>query len=272
MSFKLVLLTSLLAVTQATPFLGFDPLITGGQAARKAEFPYLVSLQRGDPPNVAHFCAGSIIKPKWILTAGHCVTVIPAGGTLIIKAGKYLIKQVEKDEQVVEVNRTIVHEKYPGNVAPNDIALIKLKTPLKFNANVAAIKLPEANSQPTGVFTFTGWGSVSLNSKPSYPNVLQKVDVTLVDLYTCKLSIERITGSAPLDQGNMCTGPLSGGISACSRDSGGPLIGRDRNGTVELVGVSSWGVEPCGLRGAPSVHVKVSSYIDWINKHIGKHC
>lgn len=92
--------------------------ITGGQDARKGEFPHLVSLQWGLPPivNVSHFCAGTIINPQWILTAGHCIKAVPAFGTFVIKAGKHLIKDDEKDEQVVDVNRTIIHEKYPGYV------------------------------------------------------------------------------------------------------------------------------------------------------------
>lgn len=102
------------------------------------------------------------------------------------------------------------------NVAPYDIALVKLETPLKLNANVSAIKLPKANSEPSGVVTLAGWGSISLTSNPSYPNVLQKVNLTLVDLPTCKKSIEKLAGPAPLEKTNICTGPLTGGISACS--------------------------------------------------------
>lgn len=67
----------------------------------------------------------------------------------------------------------------------------------------------------------------------------------------------------PLNQKNVCTGPLSGGLSPCSGDSGGPLA---QNGKV--IGVVSWGLSPCGSKGAPAVYSKVSSYIDFIRQYV----
>lgn len=45
-----------------------ETLIVNGKDAAPGQFKHAVSLQfRG-----SHFCGGSIIKPNWILTAGHC--------------------------------------------------------------------------------------------------------------------------------------------------------------------------------------------------------
>ena len=66
---------------------------------------------------------------------------------------------------------------------------------------------------------------------------------------------------------NICTGPLTGGItggiSACTGDSGGPVA---QNGQV--IGIVSWVISPCGSVGAPSVHTKVSNYIDFIDANM----
>lgn len=51
-------------------------------------------------------------------------------------------------------------------------------------------------------------------------------------------------------------------------DSGGPLAQQSESGDWELVGVVSWGIMPCGTIGAPSVFVRTSAYIDWINEQI----
>lgn len=35
-----------------------------------------------------------------------------------------------------------------------------------------------------------------------------------------------------------------------------------------VVGVVSWGVQPCGERGAPTVYTNISTYIDFVNYNI----
>lgn len=78
----------------------------------------------------------------------------------------------------------------------------------------------------------------------------------------CATALTALFGTSdPLADNNVCTGPLTGGVSACSGDSGGPLA---QNGT--LIGVVSWGVSPCGTTGAPSVYVQVSNYTSFISE------
>lgn len=43
--------------------------IVGGQDAEKGEFPWMVSLTR----HGGHFCGGTIISNKFVMTAGHCL-------------------------------------------------------------------------------------------------------------------------------------------------------------------------------------------------------
>lgn len=101
------------------------------------------------------------------------------------------------------------------NVAPYDIALLKLEKPLAFNEFVQPIALPEPESTPEGEVTLSGWGSIS-SSGFGTPNTLQKAELPVVDVKTCKEAIEALTGSAPVAPSNVCTGPLTGGVSACS--------------------------------------------------------
>lgn len=85
----------------------------------------------------------------------------------------------------------------------------------------------------------------------------------------CAAALTALFGSPdPLDVTNVCTGPLYDGISACSGDSGGPLAQFGPSNNTELIGVVSWGVSPCGYAGAPSVFVKVSSFVDFISANV----
>lgn len=83
----------------------------------------------------------------------------------------------------------------------------------------------------------------------------------------CKEALKVILGSSePLDETMVCSDSNIGKKeSACSGDSGGPLV---NNATNTLVGITSWGISPCGTQDAPTVYTNVCSYLDWIEYHI----
>lgn len=51
------------------PLLDTSGRVVGGDRADEGQFPYVISLRRGDD----HMCGGSIINEYWILTAAHCL-------------------------------------------------------------------------------------------------------------------------------------------------------------------------------------------------------
>ncbi|XP_014606685.1 PREDICTED: trypsin-1-like [Polistes canadensis] len=272
---KLIVFAALfVAAIAEKPYLGFNlPIfstrITGGTDANKNEFPYQVSLQYGlSSSSLKHFCGGSILNEQWILTAGHCALAVPSFGIFAVKAGKHNIAHTESGEQQRIVVKQIVHENYLGDVNPYDIALLKLNAPLNFNSVVSPIKLPAAGSIPTGTSVLSGWGSISTSSIAEMPDILQKANLPLIDISTCRQAMNKVIGSTPLHETNVCTGPLTGGYSACSGDSGGPLAIKSAANGVEVIGVVSWGVIPCGTRGAPSVYTRVSAFNSWIENKI----
>ncbi|XP_026462799.1 lectizyme-like [Ctenocephalides felis] len=263
---KLFVFVLLVAAATAAPaseieVVGFPdgfPRVVGGHTASEHQFPWQVSLQR----NKDHFCGGSVLNEKWVVTAAHCIS-----GTFGFEAvaGKHDLSKSESTEQRSAFKRTIVHKSYSGGVGPYDIALIELATPFKLNSAVQAVKLPSRDEAHSGQVTLSGWGSTSTSNFPSYPNLLQTVDKPIVSYAECEKVLGG-PGASPLHPLNLCTGPLTGGVSACSGDSGGPLVQYNGN-EATLLGVVSWGYIPCGSRDRPSVYTRVSGYLDWIKEN-----
>lgn len=148
---------------------------------------------------------------------------------------------------------------------------MKLDSPLTLNANVKAIKLPASGENPSGSSTLSGWGSTSTTTVPKYPDRLQFIALPLLSYQDCANALIKLMGSSrPLVDTNVCTGPLTGGQGACSGDSGGPLVVYDSAKVPTLEGIVSWGMVPCGTRGAPSVYTRVSAFLPFINQYIGQ--
>jgi prostatin (serine protease 8) len=241
--------------------------ITNGQDAAEGQFPYQISYQWGFLGFFQHVCGGSIISPTWILTAGHCVTEVPAIGEYKIIAGITTLDENNPERQEINVINKIVNPNFDGGVGPNDVALLQLASPLQLNDKVQPISLPAAGSVPAGDSVLSGWGSVSTIDIPFMPDQLQTADLPILSYDDCRAAIDALldgTEENPLsEESNVCTGPLTGGVSACSGDSGGPLV---QDGAV--IGIVSWGFTPCGSEGAPSVYTRVSSFVDFISEYV----
>ena len=172
-----------------------------------------------------------------------------------IVAGDFNFDKDDGTEQISKVVKIIIHEKYNNHKVTNDIALLKLETPLKMNDYVQPVELPSLH-QPTPGGTkcvVSGWGSLSEDGRD--PSKLHRVDVPTITDEECR---DKYSKSDILDS-NLCCG--GGGKDSCQGDSGGPLYCHGYQ-----AGVVSWGIG-CGDPKYPGVYTEVSYYIDWINKH-----
>lgn len=226
--------------------------IVGGHDAIPHSAPWIVSIQL----NRKHDCGGSIISPDWVLTAAHCLVFVPADTLKEVHAGRHDLDASELTGQYRIFETTYIHESYDPAKTSFDIALIYLEVPFALTSTVKTIPLPPRDAEYFGDARLFGWGVTTPTGSGGLPNILQTVTKPIIDYNVC----ESIFGSF-LHPTNLCTGPLSGGIAACSADSGGPL---DQNGV--LIGLSSFVVYPCGVPNGPSAYVRVASFIDWINE------
>lgn len=230
--------------------------VVGGSDAVPNSAPWIVSLQWGIV-RPSHFCGGSIISANWVLSAAHCTLTFPDYGISTVVAGLHDLSRFQGTEQIRSVDLSLKweHEDFVGPIGPHDISLILVEEPFVFSAIVAPIFLPNPDQIHSGDVTLFGWGSTSNTFYPTFPNILQTVSKPIIPHNTCMSEF----AETPVHENNVCTGPLTGGISACDGDAGSPISQDD-----ELVGIFSWGFVPCGLANNPSFYVRVSAYVPWI--------
>ncbi|TNZ80428.1 S1 family peptidase [Vibrio parahaemolyticus] len=236
--------------------------IIGGEPANTSDWKFIASLVRkGQPTSISHFCGGSFLGGKYVLTAAHCVEGLNADD-LDIVLGLY-DQNRESQAQRIAVNNIYSHTAYNSHTTNNDIALIELE----HSVDSATIDLatPEVlDSVRVGdKLHVAGWGNTSTTDRV-YPTVLQQVDLEYVDRATC----QNLSGNySNVSDDGICAGYYWGGKDSCQGDSGGPLI-VDYNGINKLLGVVSWG-DGCAQPNAYGVYANVAHFQHngWIDSH-----
>lgn len=135
----------------------YDHKIVGGQLAKLGEAPHQVSLRYRAYD--FHFCGGSIINKRWILTAAHCVTNFRPS-QLEIVAGNLQLGFGGKRYRVEKISS---HTGFKYSTVENDIALIKVVKDIKFSKEVKAIKLNNRFLEGTEPVTLYGWGLTNVS-------------------------------------------------------------------------------------------------------------
>ncbi|KID64680.1 Peptidase cysteine/serine, trypsin-like protein, partial [Metarhizium brunneum ARSEF 3297] len=211
-----------------------------GEEAKEGEFPFIVRLHYEDPTLL---CGGSLLDSTTVLTAGHCqpkrVTSVRAGS-------------LNKDSGgvVAEVESVVVHPDYKRFIGEvnNDIAILKLSTPIQESEIISYAKLPASGSSPVigSIAVAAGWGTTGPLSKGDVSDKLLKVAMPIVDINSdsCKAS-----SAVQLPDTKVCA---VGGGDTGKGDSGGPLIDQE---TGQLIGIVSIGPR----------YTRISSYIRFID-------
>uniref|UniRef100_A0A671R719 chymotrypsin n=1 Tax=Sinocyclocheilus anshuiensis TaxID=1608454 RepID=A0A671R719_9TELE len=223
--------------------------IVNGQNAISGSWPWQVSLQVTHLG--FHFCGGSLINQNWVLTAAH----------LVVNRCSFSFLSVFLQLAVIFLKPTkinvITHPLYSRATFNNDIALLKLSSPVTLTPRISPVCLAPStiNILPgTRCFT-TGWGRTATT-----PLILQQTGVPIISPAVCR----QIWGQSTITDAMICAG--ASGSSSCQGDSGGPLV-CERSGVWSLVGSVSWGRNTCDTR-FPAVYARISQLRSWIDRTI----
>ncbi|XP_030554493.1 trypsin delta-like [Drosophila novamexicana] len=224
--------------------------IVNGHPIDIQEAPWQVSIQKYG----FHFCGGSIVASQIILTAAHCLVNMDVK-TLTIRAGSRFWK---KGGQVVKVAKIKSHTEYRAKKYLNDIAIMRLATPLKFGPLAQPITLTSSVPRDGTGASVSGWGLLKAKSTKR-PEILQAVNLRIMDYKKCQNTNYGRYGYSITRQ--MICAALNAN-DACQGDSGGPLVSKKK-----LVGIVSWG-RGCAAQGFPGVYTNIAYYKKWLKTEI----
>lgn len=254
-------------------------VVDGGES-KIGHHPWQAGLRVRGQGKSSHWCGAVVISRYHILTAAHCLIGFTKGA-YYIRVGDHFTEIDESHEAEIFIENIYIHEEFrKGQHMNNDIAMILLKSPIRYSKYIQPICLPPKNAEyRVGLnCTISGWGSIQHGKSSKI--IIFKIFLTEINFYySIAPSNVLREGVVPIlstdicnmahvydgfvTDGMFCAGSLDEGVDACEGDSGGPLV-CNVNGVNMLYGIISWG-QHCGAIDRPGVYTNVAFYTDWIN-------
>ncbi|KAF5892451.1 serine protease 27-like, partial [Clarias magur] len=221
-----------------------NSFILGGQNVSEGDWPWQVTLQRSGKHR-GHFCGGSLINKKWVLTAAHCFAKLPRKRNPVTAyLGKVTFTGINSHQVTRRVEKVILHPKYNSTTKDNDIALLRLHASVTFSKYITPVCLAGLDSVlPENTISWvTGWGNVN-STVPS--SGLQEAMVPILNEEICRY----LLSPGILTTNMICAGYLNGGPRICQGDFGGPLVTKLGAAWIQP-GIFSWGKD-CSQNNSP---------------------
>ncbi|PMB67615.1 Trypsin [Beauveria bassiana] len=268
-------------LSSATPL---DKRIVNGQDAKEGDIKFIVSIRDKDG---GHNCGGSLLDSTTVLTAAHCchyanLTSVTAG-TLKSKPGLGVEAQIATCTTHPNYSptfdkggpyETLQGEEFDKLIwEDNDIAIVKLSTPIEKSNAIGFATLPPAGSDAVvdSNAIAAGWGHQTPRARDDFQPIVPAETLSKVVLpIHAREECAKYEGVGDRET-VICAGGK--GKNVCSADGGGPLFD-EKSGQV--LGITSITIEDSDdeaygetCNQVPSLFTRVSTYIDFINEHIG---
>ncbi|MET0557481.1 MAG: serine protease [Solirubrobacterales bacterium] len=240
--------------------------IVGGAPTTIAEFPSLAYIQAKEGPKDGFACTGTVIAPRVILTAGHCIEDIETGHLTPphdyrVATGIANLDEV-KPEQIFKVTQALTYPEFDPGATRGDAGILVLNRA----TTAPPIALPTAADAPllaagTPV-QIAGWGLEGANDS-SPPATLRTASTLVQTNGYCRGNASRYYPfySAALQLCTTDTPALDSG--GCFGDSGGPAIAHRADGTAVEIGVISTGAPGCKPT-LPNIFTRADLVSTWV--------
>jgi secreted trypsin-like serine protease len=242
--------------------------IVGGQDASIDDWPsiaYLLAGWDGDGNGTiesAASCTGTVIAPKWIITAAHCAYRPDGQGIDAMVTVTGVADLNDDTAEAIRADKLVVDPEWDPQTLLGDAMLVHLAS----SSSRPAMKLADAKHSyvhDRSIPDAAGWGTVDEDSTIG-TDVLQEAMLAIQKPEICAAFAEGFDATT-----QTCAGtPNTSG--ACHGDSGGPLIVFDKEtGAPRLWGLTSYGpqlglgMKPCDLR-SPAVFSWVPGFAGFI--------
>ncbi|KAJ8673243.1 hypothetical protein QAD02_004505 [Eretmocerus hayati] len=219
--------------------------MVGSYVVNDYDYPYVVSLKSSH----SHRCGGTILTPRLILTAAHCIKAKDSISHVEVSG--------ENGKERYPVTKKISHPNYQiGIYDKHDIGVVLLGERIP-NAHIVSLQPhPQRVRDRSEAYAF-GWGQTG-NGFTSQE--LRRADLPLLLPSQCENKPGHNVAWVCIDSSKADT---------CPGDSGGPLMYKNKQ-----VGITSHGKYPANYKGPKckpgflSFFTRVSFYYDWIQRYI----
>lgn len=256
---------------------GVSGYVVGGDPIAVGQYPSLAAImidEPGVPARLRLVCTGTVVNPRWIMTAGHCSDIVLFGEKIVARVGSRDLGA--GNAQTLVVNRAVVNKTFFNRGPGSDVALFHtmatITAPVGRIATAADDPLAAGGRSATAV----GWGltkQLGIAEPPAWrarpPRRAHAGEIPVVDDATCATTYEDFSPGYFVPRSDLCAG--TAGKNVCYGDSGGPLYAKDPQGALVQIGITSRGAG-CATKLFPAIFTEVRRMHAWIQKWTTTRC